>query len=509
MLRVDWQEDPGSLEPGDGGFAATNVLMNIMDPLVRLGPNNEPLPGLARSWDFSPDGKTLTFHLRHDGRWTNGDPVTAHDFEWSWLRELSPKLAKFYAYEFYGLSGGLGIVGAQAYNECDPEKRDCAALRDKVAIKALDDYTLQLRLTRPQPWFPSLVSFAPFLALHRATVEKYGEAWAEPEHIVTDGPFKLTRWVPKKELDLARWDGWRDAKDVKLARVLGYMHGDGDERLREFDTGKVDAFPGGYIPFIRGKPGYRRYPLLDTEFYGFNVKNVPDVNERRALALAIDRSSLADHPRVPATGLTPMGMPGFSTANPTSPWLPPNGDIAAARRVMANAVNPKKNLTLVYNKPSPPDVGQTATAVARVWSQLGVHVTIRSLEWTKYLRALGPPPSANVDVFREGWFADYPDPYNFLQLAQCDSDKNSSGYCDPAYDALLNRAVAARDDKRRYALYAAAERSLFGPRGSMPLVPLYWEGVDSLVRSDVKGFDLTGEVNATYTDLSKVSIEKR
>jgi oligopeptide transport system substrate-binding protein len=470
-----------------------------MDPLVRLGPNFQAVPSLASSWDFSPNGKTLTFHLRHDGRWTNGDPVTAHDFVWSWLRTMSPRLGKFYAYEFYG------IVGAAAYNQCDPEKRDCAALAKRVGIEAVDDYTLRLRLTSPQPWFPRLVSFSVFLPLHRATVEKYGPSWSEPDHLVTDGPFKLARWVHDKELDLARWDAWRDAKDVKVARVIGYMNGDGDKRLREYTNGQIDATPGGYIPFVRGRPGYSLHPILDTEFYIFNVHNVPDVNERRALALAIDRRPLARFPNVPAYGLPPQGMPGFNSIDAPSPWLPASGDIAKAKEMMANAVNPNLNLTLVYNKTCP-DCKEATAMIGRSWKELGVHTTIKAYDWPAYLTALGPPLDKKIDVFRQGWFADYPDPYNFLQLARCDSGVDSSGYCNPAYDHLLKEALMTEGEAERDALYASAENMLVGPDGAMPLVPIYWERVPSLARPGVKGFTLTGFTEETYTDLSKVSI---
>jgi oligopeptide transport system substrate-binding protein len=500
VLRVDWTEDPSPLEPAAAGFAATNVLENIMDPLVRLGPNFQAEPSLASSWDFSPDGKTLTFHPRHDGRWTNGDPVTAHDFVWSWLRALSPRLGNFYAYEFDG------IVGARAYRQCDPDKRNCAALAKKVRIEAVDDYTLRLRLTAPQPWFPRLVSFSAFLALHRSTVEQYGTSWSDPDHIVTDGPFKLVRWVHDKELDLARWDGWRDAKNVKLTQVIGYMNGDGDKRLREYASGQIDATPGGYIPLIRGRPGFSLHPILDTELYVFNAKNVPDVNERRALALAIDRRPLARFPNVPAYGVPPMGMPGFDAINSPSPWLPASGDIAEAKEVLAKAVSPKTNLTLAYNKTCP-DCKQATAMIARGWKELGVHTTIKALDWPAYLTALGPPVDQKIDIFRLGWFADYPDPYNFLQLVRCDSAANFGGYCNAGYDHLLKDALVTQDEGARESLYQRAEEMLLGPDGAVPLVPIYWERVPSLARPGVKGFTLTGFSEATYSDLSKVSIE--
>jgi oligopeptide transport system substrate-binding protein len=495
VLRV-YLADPETLEPGDAGYDS-NVLMNIMDPLVRLGPNFQPRPGLAESWDLSRDKKTITFHLRHDGRWTNGDPVTARDFAWSWLRTLSPRLAKYWAYELYG------IRGAQAYNLCDAQKQDCDARRARVGIKAVDDYTLEVQLTSPQPWFPQLAGFRAFLALHRPTVEKYGEAWDDPKHIVTDGPFKLVRWVPDKELDLDRWDGWRDAKDVHLAHVLGRISGDDNERIKQFEAGGIDAFLGGGPP-LRQNTGYKSYSDLDTEYYVFNTRNVPDVNERRSLALAIDRRSLvAGSDDVPASGLTPKGTPGFTVLNPASPWLPEHADLQRAKQLMAKVQNPKRDLRLVLNESGGPTKELAAARIARAWRELGIHVTIRSVEWAEYLSLGGPPMDGGVDVLTAGWFADFPDAYNFLAILGCGTTGN---FCDRDYDNLLKRAPGADSDAMRYGIYAQLERRLFGPNGSMPVIPLWWTRVNSLARSTVKGFAVSGFGPETWTDLTKVSI---
>jgi ABC-type oligopeptide transport system substrate-binding subunit len=157
VLKMAWGAEPPSLDPGLAtDTTSSNVLLNIMDPLVRLGDDLQPVPALAESWDV--DGKVVTFHLRDDGRWTNGDPVTAQDFEYSWKRTLDPKLAADYAYQLYG------IVGAEAYNDAKPSQ--AAALRDKVAVKALDDRTLQVTLTSAQPWFVQQMAHHSFLAVH-------------------------------------------------------------------------------------------------------------------------------------------------------------------------------------------------------------------------------------------------------------------------------------------------------------------------------------------------------
>ena len=202
-MTVNWGTEPPSLDPGLAtDTTSSNILLNIMDPLVKLGRDLEPVPSLAESWDLSGNGRTVTFHLRPDGRWTNGDLVTAQDFAYSWKRTLSSELGADYAYQFFG------IVGAQEYNECT---KNCAALRDRVGIRALNAGTLRVQLTSAQPWFVQQAAHHSFLAVHRPTVERFGAKWTEAANIVTNGPFKLATWEHDARIDLVKWAEWRDA----------------------------------------------------------------------------------------------------------------------------------------------------------------------------------------------------------------------------------------------------------------------------------------------------------
>ena len=224
VITVNWGTEPPSLDPGLAtDVTSSNILLNIMDPLVKLDDDLNPVGAAAESFETSDDGKTVTYHLRDGLKWTNGDPVTANDFEYSWKRTISPELGADYAYQFYG------IVGAQEYNSCDPKKDDCAALKDKVGVNATDDTTLVVKLTSPQPWFLQQSAHTSFLAVNPKTVEKFGDKWTEPANIVTNGPFKLASWEHNASIDLVKWDGWRDAADVKLTRVNGRMITDGDD----------------------------------------------------------------------------------------------------------------------------------------------------------------------------------------------------------------------------------------------------------------------------------------
>src|SRR5215204_2360337 len=319
-ITVNWGTEPPSLDPGLAtDTTSANILLNIMDPLVQLGDDLEPVPSLAESWEESDGGKTVTFKLSSDGKWTNGDPVTANDFEYAWKRTLSPELAADYSYQFFG------IVGAEEYNSCES---NCNALRDKVGVKALDAQTLEVKLTSPQPWFDQQVAHHSFLAVNQQTVEQFGDKWTEASNIVTNGPFKLASWQHDSRIDLVKWPEWRNADEVSLQRVNGRMISDGTTAVQSFEAGEVDvtgSIPPNETPRLKDTPEYDKYEALGTYYYGFNVKNIPDVNQRRAMALAIDRRTIIDNiaqaDQEPATGFTPKGMPGFDTINPNSKWL--------------------------------------------------------------------------------------------------------------------------------------------------------------------------------------------
>ena len=416
VITINWGTEPPSLDPGLAtDTTSSDVLLNIMDPLVKLGDNLEPVPNLAESWDVTNGGKTVTFHLRNDGKWTNGDPVTAKDYEWSWKRTISPDLAADYAYQFFG------IVGAEDYNSC---KSGCAAMRDKVGIKATDDHTLRVELTSPQPWFVQQVAHTSFLAVNRATVEKFGNKWTEPGNIVTNGPFELATWRHNAELDLKKWDAWRNADEVKLKRINGRMISEGTTAVQAFEAGELDmtaGLPPEELSRLKGTDSYSQYPGLGTYYYGLNVKAIPDVNQRRAMALAIDRQTIIDNiaqgDQAPSSGFTPKGMPGFDELDPSSPWTPENGDLDKAKELMAKVANPNKNVNLVIN--DSPGHREIAVAIQSMWKELGINTTIRQQEWAQFLESLGPPPDPSVDAYRLGWIGDYVDAMNFLELWTC------------------------------------------------------------------------------------------
>ena len=503
VITIAWGAEPPSLDPGLAtDTTSSNVIGNIMDPLVVLDENLDPQPNLAESWEVSEDGMTVTYHLRQDGMWTNGDPVTAADFEYSWKRTLSPELAADYAYQLYG------IVGAQEYNACE---RNCERLADEVGVTAVDDTTLEVQLTSPQPWFIAQSAHHSFIAVHQATVEEFGEQWTEPANIVTNGAFQLEAWEHEASIDLVKWDEWRNADDVSLERVNGRIIVDGTTKLQAFEAGEVDAFDGGglppaEIPRLKETEEYEQYEYLGTYYYGFNVENV-DLEQRRAMSLAIDRQTIIDNvaqaDQAPGTGMTPPGIPGYDVINPESPWTPASGDLEQAQALMDQAQSPKTNINLFHN--NAPGHREIAVAVQDMWSELGINTTIRAQEWAQYLEFLGPPPSNQVDVYRLGWIYDYPDAINGLELWTCDSGNNNTNFCNEEFDGLVEEARQTPDDAARFELYAQAEQLMFGEDGEMPITPIYFYTLVNLEDTCIKDTFYIGALNSM--DLTDVVVE--
>ncbi len=492
-----------NLDPGLAtDTTSSKILSNIFDPLVKLDNELKAQPAAAESWDVS--GPNVTYHLREGMTWTNGDPVTAGDYEFAWKRALSPELGSDYAYQLYG------IKGAADYNACE---KNCDALADKVAIKATDDQTLEVTLTSEQPWFIEQSAHHVFLPVNPKAVEANPEQWTQPANIVTNGPFKVEAAQPSASITLVKNDDWRDAANVALTRVEGRIIVDGTTAVQSFEAGEVDVLdeqlPSDEISRLKDTPEYELYPGLSTSYYGFNMKQVPDINQRRAMSLAVNRAQIIENitqaNEIPAKGFTPDGMPGFEEiTGEGSPWTPADGDMDQAKAEMAKAKNPVKSVALFTNEAPPNE--DVAVALQSMWKELGIDSTIKVMEWQQYLEMLGPPPPNSVDLFRLGWVGDFVDDINFLELWTCESGNNNTNFCDKSYDELVQKAKDTPDNAARTEIYKQLEAKLTGPDGALPFIPLWSGTYNNLERESVKG---TFNINLLdQVDLTQVEIQE-
>ncbi|MGQ0793898.1 MAG: peptide ABC transporter substrate-binding protein [Deltaproteobacteria bacterium] len=455
------------------------VLNNLMEGLAKFGEDYAPVPALAEKWEISEDGMTYLFYLRKNVLWTDGNPLRAEDFEYSWKRLLNPATGADYAYFLYD------IEGAEAYNTGKLEDPS------KVGIKAVDDYTLTVRLERPASYFLSLLTFMSTFPMRKDTVQKHGAKWTEPENIVTLGPFSLTSWRHHERIALSQNPSYYGDKP-KIAKVEMIMNENPSSALALYESGELDALDGRGIPTLevprlRLSPEFKTGAQFRGNYIGFNVKKPPFDNPkvRRAFSAAIDRGKLAELIQgagIPTTSWIPRGMLGYDSEigidfNPEE-----------AARLLAEAKFPAGNgfpkVTLLY-----PDVGNNrilAEALQSMWKKyLGVEVELNNQEWKVYLSTLNTDPP---HIFRAQWGADFPDPHNFMNLFECLSGNNRTRWCNPEFDALVEKAAAEENPQKRIEIYNQAQRIL--TEIDVPIAPVLISIQQSMIKPYVAGLNL-------------------
>ncbi len=478
VLTYNNGAEPESFDPGlMSGQPDGRIARMIFEGLAVPDPETlEPEPGQAYRWETTPDGLTYTFHLRPGLRWTNGDPVTARDFRWSWLRVLDPRTGSRYASLLYP------IHSAERFNQGEVDS-------SRVGIAAPDDSTLVVTLENPTPYFLFSVMFYTCLPVHRATVERYGDRWARPEHIVTNGPFRWVEWRQGDKVVVEKNPDYWDAARVRLRRVVAYAVEDLNTSVDLYKAGVLDWNPSGYIPspyipYVRSYGDFRHGRYHGIYFYSINVSRPPldNVWLRRALNYAVDREAIARDllkgSRDPWGGFTPSGYPGYE--NP--PGIP--YDPRKARECLARAGYPGgkglRRIEILFNTSE--DHRRIAEALQAMWKQtLGIAVELSNQEWGSYLQST---VALQYDVARRSWIGDYLDPTTFLFLMRSGDGNNRTGWGDPEYDRLMRESERELDPVKRMAILRRAETIVLD-RG--PIIPVYHYSTNELVKPYVRG----------------------
>jgi oligopeptide transport system substrate-binding protein len=484
-LTIAWAEPPASLDPALAvDHTGVNVVWNLFDPLVRLGPSGEPVAGAAESWRTDRGGRRIVFRLRAGARWTNGEPVTAHDFEYAWERVLDPETASPHA-------ARLGsVAGAAALRDC--AGAECGPLAAALGIRARSDRELEVTLASPRPSFVVEAAHSALVPVHRETVQRFGERWTEAENIVTNGAFSLAE-LNDDSFSLVRNPDWHGAGNVTVGRVVGRFVADARARVQAFDEGVVLALDGGELPSpdlpaLREREEYERYPAFGTYAFAFNLASIEDVHQRRAMALAIDREAIAEHVLqedvAPATRFTPPGLARLALDPPDSPWLPPDGDLEAAREELEEATRVEERITLLHVD-APGNAG-VADAVADAWRDLGIETRVVSRAPDEYLQFAGPLSAESVDVYQLEVRYPAVDARAVLADWTCDAAGNKTNFCDERFDSLFERARTELDAAERERLYVRAEEVLSGAAGDVPAAPVFWPTHTNLESLKVK-----------------------
>ena len=481
--------EPADLDPQTViGELESHIFNALFEGLVSQDPKDlHPIPGVAASWDISPDGKIYTFHLRHDARWSNGDPVTARDFVESNRRILSPGLGAQYAPARFT---DVEIVNAREFYE--------GKITDfgQVGIRAPDDFTLVFTLRQPAAYFLGMLNHESWYPVHLPTILKYGKiddpttAWTRPGNFVGNGPFRLKAWRTQQEVVVERNPLYWGAKNVRLNEIHYYPTEDTDTEEHDFRAGLLhltEEVPQTKIDlYRRDQPqALQISPYFGCYFYRFNVTNavLKDRRVRRALAMAIDREGIvrnvARGGQQPAHTLTPAGTAGYECPGgiPT--------DYEGARRLLAEAGFPD-------GKGLPPvdlliNTSQNHRAIAEViqetWKrELHVDARIVNEEWKVYLDSLH---TLNYTTSRGGWIGDYLDPYSFLGLMETGNGNNDAGFSNSEYDRLITLSRRTADPATRRAVLAQAETLLLD---EAPVAPVYFYTRVYLKQPSVKGW---------------------
>jgi oligopeptide transport system substrate-binding protein len=478
--------EPQELDPHIvTGVSEYHILMSLFEGLVTEDPHDlHPMPGVAESWDISPDGKLYTFHLRKNAKWSNGDPVTAHDFLESFKRILTPSLAAEYSYMHFV------VKNAQAYNEGK------IADFDQCGYKALDDYTLQITLENATPYFLSLLLHHSWFPVHLPTIRKYGDPyqrgskWTRAGRFVGNGAFVLAKWRVNDVIVVKKSPTYWDRDRLRLNEIHFLPIESDETEEHAFRAGqlhitetlpltKIDFYKKNYPDLLHIEP------YLGTYFYRLNVTKPPlnDKRVRRALALTIDRESLVENVlrggQLPAFCLTPAGTAGYTCRTQL------HEDIAEAKRLLAEAGYPDgKNfppIELLYNTLESHRI--IAETIQQMWKKnLGIEVQLVNEEWKVYLDS---QRTLNYQVCRASWIGDYADPNSFLDMWLTGGGNNETGWSNPEYDRLIAEAARTTDPQQRLDVFQKAEAILLD---ELPMIPIYFYTHVYAGRPEVKGW---------------------
>lgn len=471
--------DPNTCSDGAGG----EILWNTFAGLVQAHPATlEPMPEIATHWDVSADGRMYTFHLR-PSLWSDGRPLTAHDFVYSFRRLVDPATASKYASNGAIFKGGAAVCRGEAAPET-------------LGVRAIDDLTLHVELEDPLPYFLPFLTFYSFMPIPRHLFEDLDRRgidaalWTRPEHVVCNGPYRLTEWRFRQRMVFEKNPRYWDVANVRLERVRVAMVESATTTLAMYAYGDLDwpgsntAPPAEFMERLRRHDDLQSHPYLGAYFYWINTtaKPLDDPRLRRALSLAIDRRALVDYVarggQTPTADLVPDGLAGYRGLGR------PLFDPAAARRLLMEAGYASgadvPSITVIYNTAE--GHKQIAEAIQQMWREhLGIDVRLENQEWNVFLTNAG---LTNFQICRMGWTGDYADPFTFLELLQSACGNNHSNWRDAAYDRLLREANRDGDRAARLETLRAAEALALAEQ---PLIPLFFSSRPQLVKPYVRG----------------------
>lgn len=473
QLVVQVGPDPETIDPAlNSAIDGANMIIHSFETLLIMDENTEIQPGQAESWECSEDGLTWTFHLREGLKWSDGTPLTANDFVYSWKRVCDPEVAAPYAETVLGMVKGFDEATSGDL--------------DALGVSAPDDLTFVVELSQSCPYFESLAAFATLSPVQQATVEANGDAWATAaETYVSNGSFYVTEWVPGSHITMSKNPNYWNADAIKLDSIKFVLMEDSNAAYSAYQTGEVMMIkdvPTEEIPSLEGNSEFHVEPIIGTYYVSLNDEKEPftDPKVRKALSLAIDREYVA------GTLMQGTYSPAYNFMGPG--WVDPAGgyfmdnanggeayissdyeaNLEEAKKLMEEAGYPNGEglPTLTY---STNDAGYhkvVAEYLQQAWAELGVNLNVEVVEWSSFtpLRRAG-----DYEISRNGWVGDYSDPSNMLELMYSTNGNNDGKYNNAEFDAAIELSRSTMDTAERSAALHEAEDIMMEDAACIPI----------------------------------------
>ncbi|HHU73462.1 MAG TPA: peptide ABC transporter substrate-binding protein [Clostridiales bacterium] len=469
------------------------VLRHIIENLVTLDENDQVKPGVAKDWTVSDDGLVYTFNLREDMKWSNGDPVTAHDFVFAWTALLTPEFASDYAYFGYVFKNGL------AYNQGTVGK-------EELGFKALSDYQLEVTLENPTSYFLDTLAFGVFAPVNEKAYNEFGDAYGTDfDKMLYNGPFIMTSWEHENKIVLEKNPDYYNADKIELEKINMVMINDSNAAMNAFKAGEVDVIGvnGDQAKMMKNE-NYPVYQYSDgsTFYLEYNLNNeyLQNDNLRKAITYAIDKQAFIDNivknDSVAAVSFTAPAVNGLEKKFKEEVGeLVPVVDVEKAKEYYQTALN-ELGVDSVSFSMIADDTDAAMLNSAFIQEQLkvnlGIDITIETMPFKSRLERMS---NKDFEIVFSGWGPDYNDPMTFLDMFETGNGNNHGSYSNPEYDELLNKVRTELDTETRFGYLVELEKIVME---DLPVGPIYWRSRDYIVSEKIE----SGVIRSAFQDMN-------
>ncbi|HPU63445.1 MAG TPA: peptide ABC transporter substrate-binding protein [Mobilitalea sp.] len=474
------------------------VLRHISENLVTLDENDNVKPGVAKDWTVSDDGLVYTFNLRDDMKWSNGEPVTAHDFVFAWTALLTPSFASDYAYFGYVFKNG------EAYNNGEVGA-------EELGFKAMSDYQLEVTLENPTSYFLDTLAFGVFAPVNEKAYNEFGTAYGtDADKMVYNGPFKMTSWEHESKIVLEKNPDYYNADQIELDKIVMVMINDSNAALNSFKVGEVDmiGLNGEQVQLMK-KENYPVYTYDDgsTFYLEYNMDNkyLSNKNLRKAITYAIDKQAFIDsivkNSSQPAVSFTDPAINGLNDKFYKEVGsLQPAFDTEMAREYYNKALEELNvdsiSLSLIIDD-SDAAVKNGAFVQEQLKVNLGLDIKIEPMPFKSRLERMS---NKDFDIVFAGWGPDYNDPLTYLDMFETGNGNNHVSYSNPEYDELLDKVRTETDKEKRFEYLKQLEQIVMD---DMPVGPIYWRSRDYVLSGKIA----SGVIRTAFQDINLINVK--